>query len=180
MELINHSLPDLTRGQILEIINLTSSTCPDNVYKSSEEKKVAEFCARHSEKICHCLHQDKELIGFAESFPITIKIVNKEVEVMGIGDVCVYPEFRGKGLGASIVKSAFARIDANQYPFCIFQTGVPRFYEKLGCKVIENKIINSNNQEDPNANPFWEEYAMIYPATFLWSSGTIDLLRSGF
>ena len=106
--------------------------------------------------------------------------MNREVEVMGIGDVCVYPEFRGKGLGASIVKSAFARIDANQYPFCIFQTGVPRFYEKLGCKVIENKIINSNNQEDPNANPFWEEYAMIYPATFLWSSGTIDLLRPGF
>ena len=91
-----------------------------------------------------------------------------------------YPEFRGKGLGASIVKSAFARIDANQYHFCIFQMGVPRFYEKLGCKVIENKIINSNNQEDPNANPFWEEYAMIYPATFLWSSGTIDLLRPGF
>ena len=44
MELVNHSLPDLTRGQIIEIINLTSSTCPDNVYNSSEsnfsEKKI--------------------------------------------------------------------------------------------------------------------------------------------
>ena len=126
MELINYSLPDLTRGQIIEIINLTSSTFPDNAYKSSKEKKVAEFCARHSEKICHCLHQDKELIGFPESFPITIKIVNKELEVMGIGDVCVYPEFRGKGLGASIVKSAFARIDANQYPCLLYTSPSPR------------------------------------------------------
>ena len=180
MVLNNYTISDLTRNQIIEIIKLMNNTWPDNDNKSSEEEKVVEFYVRHPGKICHCIYNNKILIGVAESFPITIIFDKIEAEFMGIGGVCVYPKFRGKGLGSSIVRSAFARIDANEYPFCIFQTGVPHFYEKLGCKVIENKIINTNDHENPDVNPFWEKYVMIYPANILWSSGTIDLLRKGF
>ena len=87
----------------------------------------------------HCAHSGKDLIAFAESFPITIKIVNKEAEVMGIGGVCVDPMHRGKKLGALIVNEAFSRVKNGEYPLCIFQTGVPNFYEELDC--IRSSIL---------------------------------------
>lgn len=180
MELINYSPKDLSKSQIVSINTLTENTWPENATQSSEEEKVNEFRARFPKKTCHCVFEGKELIGYAESFPIHIKIVNKEADVMGIGAVCVNPEYRGKGLGALLVNSAFSRVDNNEYPLCIFQTGVSHFYLKLGCKIITNKIINSRNAEAPNANPFWDEYTMIYPTTFLWPSGIIDLLGPGF
>lgn len=180
MELVNYSPKDLSNRQIVSINALTDSTWPDNATQSSEEEKINEFHARFPKKTCHCVFEDKELIGYAESFPIHIKIVNKEADVLGIGEVCVNPDYRGKGLGAMLVNSAFSRIDKDEYPLCIFQTGVPEFYRKLGCKLIKNKIINSKNSEAPDANPFWDEYAMIYPSTFLWPTGTIDLLGPGF
>ena len=180
MELINYAPKDLTLGQIVSINHLTDSTWPESATRSSEQEKVDEFYARHTGKTCHCVFSGKELIGFAESFPLTIKIVNEQTEVMGIGGVCVDPDHRGKGLGAKLVLEAFKQIDKGEYPLSIFQTGVPGFYEKLGCRVIKNKIINSKNKENPKTNPFWDDYVMIYPARFLWPSGTIDLLGPGF
>ena len=122
MVLNNYTISDLTRNQIIEIIKLMNNTWHDNDIKSSEEEKVVEFYVRHPGKICDCIYNNKILIGVAESFPITIIFDIIEAEFMGIGGVCVYTKFRGKGLGSSIVRSAFARIDANEYPFCIFQT----------------------------------------------------------
>ncbi len=180
MELINYSPEDLTKGQILALSDLLDRTWPERVKELTEEQKIEKFYARHPKKTCHCVFEGNELIAYAESFPLTIKMVNKEVGVMGLGGVCVDHMHRGMGLGALLVKDAFLRIQNEEFPLCLFQTGVPEFYEKLDCKVIENKVINSKNESDPNANPFWDDYAMIYPSTFLWPSGTIDILGPGF
>ncbi len=180
MELINSSPKDLTKSQIVAINQLMDSTWPENATQTSEEDKVKEFYDRFPAKTCHCVYEDKVLIGYAESFPIHIKIVNKEADILGIGSVCVNPDFRGKGLGAKLVKAAFDRIDNDEYPLCLFQTAVPDFYSKLNCKLIDNQFINSKNSKSPKANPFWDDHVMIYPSTFLWPSGVIDLLRPGF
>ncbi|MGB0141162.1 MAG: GNAT family N-acetyltransferase, partial [bacterium] len=100
--------------------------------------------------------------------------------VLGLGGLNVHPGWRRQGFGRVIVEAVFKRIDGGEYPFCLFQTGIPHFYEKLGCRLIENKFVNSNDPVDPSRSPFWDEYAMIYPATAVWPSGTVDLLRKGY
>ena len=155
-------------------------TWPDDDTEKLVEEKVAGFYDDHLEKICYCLYQDKELVGYAESIPLTIKIESHCLDVWGLGGLNVHPGWRRQGFGRVIVEAVFKRIDSSEYPFCLFQTGIPQFYDKLGCKLINNKFINSNNQVDPNANPFWDDYVMIYPATTNWPSGTVDLLRKGF
>ena len=180
VQLIEIPASDIKSHQVIDILSLMNFTWPDDDTEKSVEEKVAGFYDDHSEKICYCFYQDKVLVGYAESIPLTIQIEDKWLNIIGLGGLNVHPDWRRKGYGRAIVEAVFKRIDSKEYPFCLFQTGIPHFYEKLGCKVIKNKFINSNNQSDPSKNPFWDEYAMIYPATAIWPSGTVDLLRKGF
>ena len=52
--------------------------------------------------------------------------------------------------------------------------------EKLGCRLIENKFVNSNDPVDPSRNLFWDDYTMIYRAIADWPTGIVVLLRKGF
>jgi len=46
---------------------------------------------------------------------------------------------------------------------------------------VENRFYNSLHPTDPDKKPFWEPYAMIYPANFPnWPAGDIDLQGLGF
>ena len=180
MQLIESPSSDIKRNQVVDILELINLTWPDDDTEKSVEEKVAGFYDDHSEKICYCLYQGKELVGYAESIRLTIKIESNCLVVLGLGGLNVHPDWRRKGYGRAIVEAVFKRIDSKEYPSCLFQTGIPHFYEKLGCKVIKNKFINSNNQSDPSKNPFWDEYVMVYPASAQWPKGTADLRREGF
>ena len=180
VQLIESLASDIKSHQVIDILSLMNLTWPDDDTEKSVDEKVAGFYEDHSEKICYCLYQDKELVGYAESIPLTIKIENNWLAVLGLGGLNVHPGWRRQGFGRVIVEAVFKRIDASEYPFCLFQTGIPHFYEKLGCRLIENRFINSNDPVDPSTNPFWDDYAMIYPATAAWPLGTVDLLRKGF
>ena len=180
MQLIESFSSDIKRNQAVDILELINLTWPDDDTETSVEEKVAGFYDDHSEKICHCLYQDKELVGYGESILLTIQIEDNWLEILGLGGLNVHPDWRRKGCGRAIVEAVFKRIDSKEYPFCLFQTGIPHFYEKLGCKEIKNKFINSNNHADPSKNPFWDEYVMVYPASTQWPTGTADLRREGF
>ena len=179
-QLIESLALDIKSHQVIDILSLMNLTWPDDDTEKSVNEKVAGFYEDHSEKICYCLYQDKELVGYAESIPLTIKIENNWLAVLGLGGLNVHPGWRRQGFGRVIVEAVFKRIDASEYRYCLFQTGIPHFYEKLGCRLIENKFVNSNDPVDPSRNPFWDEYPMIYPATAILPSGTVDLLRKGF
>ena len=180
MHIVEIPSSEVESNQVVDLLKLMNPTWPNEDTKKSVGEIVAEFYGDHPEKICYCLYEGKGLIGYAESIPLTIKTENTWMEALGLGRLYVHPDWRGKGCGRSIVQAVFTKIDNYEYPFCLFQAGISHFYEKLGCKVIENKFINSNNQGDPFANPFWDEYTMIYPATAHWPLGTVDLLRGGF
>ena len=180
VQLIEIPASDIKSHQVTDILSLMNFTWPDDDTEKSVEEKVAGFYDDHSEKICYCFYQDKELVGYAESIPLTIQIEDKWLNIIGLGGLNVHPDWRRKGYGRAIVEAVFKRIDSKEYPSCLFQTGIPHFYEKLGCKVIKNRFINSNNQLDPSKNPFWDEYIMIYPANADWPTGTADLRREGF
>ena len=146
VQLIESLASDIKSHQVIDILSLMNLTWPDDDTEKSVDEKVAGFYEDHSEKICYCLYQDKELVGYAESIPLTIKIENNWLTVLGLGGLNVHPGWRRQGFGRVIVEAVFKRIDAGEYPFCLFQTGIPHFYEKLGCRLIENKFVNSNDR----------------------------------
>ena len=52
--------------------------------------------------------------------------------------------------------------------------------EKLGARCVSNRFVNSTNTEAPEANPWWDEHVMIFPDTYDWPDGTIDLPGPGY
>jgi GNAT superfamily N-acetyltransferase len=92
------------------------------------------------------------------------------------------PAVRGLGFGKAVVRAAFDCVDAGEFPFALFQTNeARRFYEKLGCRLVTNRIVNSRDPADPNASPFWEPYVMCYaPRRDELPGGEIDLLGPGY
>lgn len=165
---------------IEEVNELTDLTWPDTKPKEfTKASRIEDFIKRNPNKTCHFIYEAESLIGYAESFPREINVDNQRITIMGLGAVCVHPQRKGQGLGALLVQAAFKRIDSGEFTVGLFQTGVPGFYEKLNCRTIENKIINSLS-DTPNANPFWDPYVMVYPRQFIGFQSEIDLLGVGY
>jgi len=74
---------------------------------------------------------------------------------------------RGRGLGAILMRETFKLVDSGEFSCSLFQTCVPSFYERLGARVITNRIVNSLGA-DPEARPFWDPTIMVYPKTYDW------------
>ena len=85
VQLIESLASDIKSYQVIDILSLMNLTWPDDDTENSVEEKVAGFYEDPSEKICYCLYQDKELVGYAESIPLTIKIENNWLAVLGLG-----------------------------------------------------------------------------------------------
>lgn len=113
--------------------------------------------------------------------PRTIGTSQGELTILALGKVCTDPAERGRKLGAAVVRGVFQLVDDGTFPWSLFQTChfVRPFYEKLGCALVENRIVNSL-ADDPTANPFWDDVVMRYPATEGWPAGQIDLGGPGY
>jgi len=178
--LVQKSTDELSLEMIDEINNLTETTWPETALEDETlTQKRRSFLERNPNKTCHLFIQD-ELIGYAESFPMTIQTDEGEKLILALAAVCVSQNARGKGIGAQLVVDCFKRIDKGEFDVCLFQTGVPSFYEKLNCKLVYNPFVNSLNKGNENMNPFWDEHIMIYPSEHQWFTGKIDLLRTGY
>lgn len=124
------------------------------------------------------LSPEGRLLGCAKSYARRVNIGGRDCDIMALAGVAVEQECRGGGLGAALVRAAFARVDNGEFRLSIFQTAVPGFYLKLGCAVVENPVINSFN---PGASPFWDPYIIAYPAARLPEKHhKIDLLGPGY
>ncbi|MEM9352755.1 MAG: GNAT family N-acetyltransferase [Planctomycetota bacterium] len=121
------------------------------------------------------------VIAHAAMVPRTIGTSVGDMTVGGLAQVCSAPETRGSGLGAEVVRAAFAMVDHGNFRVSLFQTShaVRAFYEKLGACLVENTIVNSLG-DPPSANPFWDDIAMRYPAAAEWPGGEIDLRGPGY
>jgi len=111
----------------------------------------------------------------AHTFGRTIGTDQGPLPIMALAGVAVIPEWRGRGLGRSVVRRAFSRVDSGEFAASLFQTDVPDFYRKIGCCTVHNRFINSLSSLDPTANPWLDNYVMVYPDGFAWPDGVIDL-----
>jgi GNAT superfamily N-acetyltransferase len=120
------------------------------------------------------------ILAHAELFTRTMACEGQAFEVSCLAGVCTHPDWRGRGLGALVVRQLFELIDKGERPAALWQTRVSAFYEKLGARLVQNRIVNSRHPEDRGKCPFWDPQHMIYPATARWPVGTIDLCGLGY
>jgi len=115
-------------------------------------------------------------IASAQTFGRIVGTPDGELEVLTLAAVCSDPDNRKQGLGASVARAAFARVDRGLFHLCLFQTTpeVQAFYEKIGARTVDNRFVDST-ADDPEASPWWDPVVMIYPAGATWPEGTIDL-----
>lgn len=180
-------LKDLDAGLALDIGALLARTWPKpekdagfrarqlmdlgTGYRGPEERRPCSFIVREGGRIvAHALAEPRVLGTSAGDLPVA-----------ALGKVCSDPELRGRGLGALVVRGVFGLVDAGLYPFSYFQTShaVRPFYERLGAVLADNRVVDSTST-NPEADPFWDEVRMRYPAGEGWPTGAIDLRGPGY
>lgn len=132
-------------------------------------------------EMLHLVWDGSVLLGAAKSFLREVAFVDSgaRVQALALAGVCSDPDHRGHGFGRRVVRSVFERVGSSA-DICLFQTGVPRFYECLGASKVENEFVNSLSKDDPLARPWWDEHVMIYGDIEKWQEGRVDLLGAGY
>jgi GNAT superfamily N-acetyltransferase len=127
------------------------------------------------------VREGERFLAKAGTFAREIGTSRGRMTILALAGVCTRAEARGRGLGSAVVRAAFSRVDTGELAFSLFQTSRKNqpFYERLGAVLVENRIVNSL-ADNPQANPFWDEIAMRYPAQGDWPTGPIDLLGPGY
>ena len=126
------------------------------------------------------IEEGASVIAHAQLFRREVKTAQGVLPVGALAGVCVHPDQRGHGYGARIARHAFKLLPELGVEVSLYQTDVPEFYEKLGARRITNRIFDGTRDGGGHENAFWAAYAMIYPATFDWPDGKIDLNGPGY
>ena len=172
------SVPPALRREIVVLQNLVWPS-KDLSLEQRIEKALAETTPNtdaKSQVVWHVVRDDGVLMAIAQSFRrIVATESGQRFPVLALASVAAHPEFRGRGHARSAVRTAWARL-CPEIPVSFFQTGVPAFYERLGARLVPNRIYDSTGADCA----FWEPYAMIFPANSAWPDEPIDLLGRGW
>ena len=163
-----------------EAVILTNRVWP---LKGPLEENIARCLAEKapdtdamSQVIWHVMREDGVVVAMAKTFRRIVATDGGErFPVLALAGVLANPDFRGRGYGRQVVAMAWARLNPD-LPVSFFQTGVPAFYERMGARLVSNRIYDSTGADCA----FWEPHAMIYPAHAPWSADAIDLLGRGW
>ena len=102
------------------------------------------------------------------------------LRVGALAGVCVDPDYRGRGWGADVVRAALDYLPELGVSASLFQTDVPGFYEKLGCRTVTNRCFDGTRPDGSLEDPFWSAYLMVFPADYAWPEGEIDINGPGY
>lgn len=128
----------------------------------------------------HLLYYKGGLAAVAQTSVRTVHAPKSDLDVLTLAGVFCAPPLRGRGLGKTVILDAFSRLKEEGLSHCLFQAGDSRgLYEKLGATVVHNRFVDRTAQ-DPEANPWFEDWVMRYPAESPWPDGVIDLNGSGY
>ena len=127
------------------------------------------------------IRDGSRVVAHAAAPPRTIGTSEGDFKVAALALVATDPEYRGQRLGQAVVRAVFDLVDHGPFEYSLFQTShkVCPFYENLGAGPVTNTFVNSL-ADDPQANPFWDEVVMRYPAAKHWPAGEIDLRGPGW
>lgn len=180
---------ELSEDEVAAVISLTHSIWPN--HEKSVGEQIATFLERHRQYIAsyegalrpsirHLAWEGEELVGHACTFERLVTTNGRVISVMALSGVCVAPNFRGRGLGKALVLSAFKRVEDGEFSASLFQTPISEFYRKLGATPVGNQFFNSRNPDHPENRPWNDEWVMVYPRSYAWPRGPIDLNGPGY
>jgi len=138
-------------------------------------QRDAAQTAQWSQAQVHLVRRAGQIAAICYSFHRVIALGSTQRTVLALAGVSTHPDWRRQGLGATVVRAAWARVAA-PVTVCLFQTDVPAWYERLGARCIDNRIANSIG----DGRAFWSSHAMIFPSAGPWTSDPIDLLGPGW
>lgn len=172
---------ELTDREIRNVVKLKSIIWPPKQHSYTMDELIASYkkTPGQFDKVI-TLYEKDVLTGHAEVFDRDIEADSRAIRNMALAGVCVLPAYRNRKLGSHLVSEAFSFIESQKFECSVFQTPVPQFYEKLGCRIIHNRFINSKHDRDPQKNPWWDTYIMVYPADASLGDGVIDLKGNGY
>jgi predicted N-acetyltransferase YhbS len=173
---------ELPLSTLATIYQLQTETWPPPADPPPYEQRFTEFVERmRGLGTIHALVWDgAELAAHARFHHGEVFTLSGPLAVGCLAAVCVAPAYRGRGLGRDVVRALFDFVDAGSPPVMLFQTGVPEFYERLGGRLVFNRFVNSRDAVDPEGNPWHEQHVMIYPASFDWPEGVVDIQTKGW
>jgi predicted N-acetyltransferase YhbS len=183
---ITRPLAEITLGEALAAGRLLAIAFPRRDRQARAEQLLAlgreyngpaELAPR-----MHVVEVNGLVVAHALTKPRTILTSQGSMTILALAMVATDPEVRGGGHGRTVVRAAFDLVDQTLHPFSLFQTSfaVEPFYSRLGACRVENRIVNSLAEGDVEANPFWDEVVLRYPAGDGWPAGTIDLQGPGY
>jgi len=149
-----------------------SAPAPEIDWPAERARRV--FFVRHDDGLGR-----RQIVATSQFLPRRIRTSQGPLDALALAGVKTHPDFRHLGLGSAVVRAAFEHVDRGVFPVSFFQTGVPAFYELLTCRRVHNPCIN-HLAANPAERPWWEQHTMIYPATYPWPEGPIDLCGPGW
>ncbi|NJN20454.1 MAG: GNAT family N-acetyltransferase [Leptolyngbya sp. RL_3_1] len=170
---------DLDKPLILQILKLQNSVWPADKNIDHQYETYIHINTARPDLNALTAHEGTTLVGYAEAFSRVISYGEEQHQIGCLADVCVLPQRQGQGIGKAIVNAAFNLIETGEFQVFLFQTGVPEFYLKLGAVLIDHQFINTKAAQ-PEKNPWWDQHVMIYPASFNWFDGVVDLNGEAF
>ncbi len=181
--LTSGAVRDLTAARLRALCALYDRVWPAVGESLVDRREAARAGWEREERRLAALWHGDELWAVAMWFPRVVQTANGPLRVLALAGVCSVPEFRGRGFGARVVREAFGAVDRGEFGVALFQTPVPEFYAKLGARTVGNTFCNSRfavGDRGSAERPWWDDHVMIYPATYPWPEGTIDLLGTGY
>lgn len=178
---------ELSEAEAAGVLDLWQRVWPDADFESEGlEDRVAEFLneppdARDGEERFHLVGEGAVLLGVARSFLREIRFLelDQSFVVIALAGVCSCPKRRGSGIGKQVVQSVFDRIGRDA-ELCLFQTGSPGFYEKMGAVSVDTVFVNSLAASGSGERPWWDEFVMIRGDLEKWQKGRVDLLGPAY
>ncbi len=169
----------LSSQLVIETVELKNRVWPSNDDLNTLCNRFLDRNRTRPDRQTIVAWEDEVLVAHAEVFSRDIECEGKPFKIGCLSSVCVSPDRRKQDFGKAVVQEAFRLIDTNEYEVFLFQTTVPEFYQKLGARIVENKFINKL-ADDPSKNPWRDSSIMIYPSSYDWPVGIIDLNGEGY
>jgi predicted N-acetyltransferase YhbS len=184
-----HRDSDFSKAEIVAVVSLLYRFWPskektidemvDDFYETGR-RRTGSYPQIRLPSLRYLVWDKDKAVAHALTFERPVTTNAGEVSVMALSGVCVFPSYQGRGLGAEMARRAFGRIHEGEFAVSLFQTTIPAFYEKLGATLVPNQFVNSRNKNHPDANPWHDEWVMIYPKSYAWPEGPIDLNGPGY
>ena len=178
---------ELTRRQARALCDLWATVFPRE--GRTGEVEFAEWEKAGPPRDATCLNyvvwdpstpvEQPVVLAVARTFAVEVETAQGSLRVLALAGVGTRPDRERRGLGRTVVTRSFARVDDGSFRLALFQTGVPGFYQKLGCTEVFNAFVNSA-AEDPTATPWWDKHVMVYAPRRGWVEGQVDLTRAGW